>query len=91
MIDKLIAHFKRPASETKSEQPEGYCPNCWGNQEYDSVVRKMYQDKQVDINNHKANYSFIQDFVVENLEGIHLKKGDNGYECPTCKHVSPEK
>ena len=27
----------------------GVCPNCWGQQEYDGVVRKMIQEKQVDV------------------------------------------
>ena len=85
MIEKLISFFKKPASETKDETPEGFCPNCWGKQEYDNVIRELYEDKQIDVNNHTANYAFIQDFVVNKLDGIHLKKGNNSFECPTCK------
>lgn len=47
----------------------------------------MYDDKQIDVNNHDANYAFIQDFVVNRIDGIKLKKGNNGFECPTCKIV----
>jgi len=85
MIKKLISFFKKPASETKGQTPEGLCPNCWGEQEYDNVIRELYKDKQIDVNNHKANHAFIQDFVVTHLKGIHLKKGNNSFECPTCK------
>jgi hypothetical protein len=85
MIETLIAFFKKPAAETKGKSPEGYCPNCWGAQEYDNIIREMYEDKQIDINNHKANYAFIQDFVVNKIDGIRLRKGDNSLECPTCK------
>jgi hypothetical protein len=49
----------------------------------------MYEDKQIDVNNHQAHHAFIQDFVVNMIEGIHLKKGDTGWECPTCHTVYP--
>ena len=88
MIKQLLDFFKRPTEQTKGETPEGLCPNCWGSQEYDNVVREMYRDKQVDVNNHEANYAFIQDFVVNRIDGIKLKKGNNGYQCPTCKMTS---
>lgn len=88
-INSLIEYFKRP-SKSNQKAPEGYCPNCWGEQEYDTLIRKLYVDKQVDVNNHKANYSFIKDFVVTQLDGIHLKRGDNGYQCPTCHVTYPE-
>ena len=85
MINTLINFFKKPKEETQNEVPEGLCPNCWGEQEYDSKIRKLYKDKQINVNNHEANYAFIQDFMVTHLNGIHLKKGNNGMECPTCK------
>jgi len=74
MIEKLIAFFRRPASETKNEIPEGVCPNCWGSQEYDSIIRELYQDNQIDVNNGQANLNFIQNVVVNKIEGIKLKK-----------------
>ena len=74
MIKKLINFFTQPTEITKGKTPEGICPNCWGEQEYDSMIREMYVDMQIDINNHKANYSFIQDFVVTNLKRIIIKK-----------------
>jgi len=85
MINTVINFFKRPQAETQNEVPEGLCPNCWGEQEYDKQIRELYKDKQIDINHHEANYAFIQDFMVTHLNGIHLIKGNNGMECPTCK------
>jgi hypothetical protein len=85
MIKILIKFFKKPKEETQNEVPEGLCPNCWGEQEYNNRFRELYEDKQIDVNNHEANYAFIQDFMVTHLNGIHLKKGHNGMECPTCK------
>ncbi len=91
MVEKLISFFKKPAKETKGKAPEGVCPNCWGEQEYDNVIRDMYIDKQIDVNNHDSNYAFIQDFVVNRINGIKLVKGNNSSECPTCRTVYPKK
>lgn len=85
MIEKLIAFFKRPASETKKETPDGVCPNCWGSQEFDNVIRELYEDKQIDVNNGQANHNFIQNVVVNKIEGIKLQKGNSGLVCPSCK------
>ena len=85
MIDKLISFFKKSDSETKDQVPDEMCPNCWGEQQYDGQIREMYKDKQIDVNNNEANYAFIQKFVVKHIDGIHLKKGNNSLECPTCK------
>jgi hypothetical protein len=90
MIEDLINFFKKTKEETKGKVPRGFCPNCWGEQEYDNMIRELYEDKQIDVNNHAANYAFIQDFVVTHVKGIHLIKGDNGWECPTCKTVFQE-
>lgn len=81
-VEKLLTFFKRPATETKNQVPEGYCPNCWGHQEWEGEIRKMYEDKQIDVNNHEANYAFIQKFVVEQLDGIKLKGAI--HKCPNC-------
>lgn len=89
MIEKLTNFFKKPALVTKGKTPEGYCPNCWGEQDYDGVIREMYKDKQIDVNNHSANYAFIQEFVINEIEGIQLKKENNSFECPTCKMKYP--
>jgi len=85
MIDKLVRFFKQSPEETKNKVPEGVCPNCWGEQEYDQLFRTMYRDKQIDVNNHEKNYAFIQDFVVNRLNGIQLIKENNSLQCPTCK------
>ena len=89
MIETLINFFKKPATETKDQTPEGMCPNCWGSQEFDGIIREMYEDKQIDVNNHKANHAFIQDFVVNRINGIQLKKGNNSMECPSCRVKFP--
>ena len=65
--------FGNNAKKEIEELSKGYCPNCWGDQEYDNVIREKYKDIQIDVNNHKANYAFVQDFIVTHLNGIKLK------------------
>jgi hypothetical protein len=90
MIENLINYFKKSTQETKGETPKGLCPNCWGEQEYDKQIRDLYVDKQIDINNHEENHAFIQEFVVNRISGIQLKKGNNSFHCPRCKRVFKE-
>lgn len=85
MIETLISFFKKSKEETAGQTPEGLCPDCWGHQEYDNKIREMFYDKQIDVNNHAESHSFIKKFVVQHIDGITLRKGENGYECPTCK------
>jgi hypothetical protein len=85
MIENLIKFFKKTKEETTGKAPEGVCPNCWGAQEYDNKVRELYRDKQIDVNNHEANYAFIQDFVVNNINGIKLIRDGERSLCPSCR------
>ena len=81
--------FSKKIKDEFSEVPEGVCPNCWGDQEYDNIVREKYKDSQIAVNNRdpKATYAFIQEFVVTNLNGIHLKSTVDGNQCPACRVV----
>ncbi len=72
-------------NQPKIEKPDTVCPNCWGHQKYDNIIREKLKDAQIDVNNKNAKYAFIQDFVVTNLKGITLKNSVHGQECPTCK------
>ena len=84
LVEALMTFFQKGPSQTRGTAPEGLCPNCWGSQEYDGQIRELYRDRQIEVNNHEANYAFIQDFVVTHVDGIRLKKGAGSLECPTC-------
>lgn len=85
LIENLVDFFKKPEKETEDATPQGLCPVCWGYQEYDKKIRKLYKDKQVDVINHKASFMLIQNFVVQNIDGIKIKEGAV-LACPTCNH-----
>jgi len=79
--------FKKKINDEFSETPEGICPNCWGYQEYGNLIRKEYKDAQISVNNKESKYAFIQDYIVTNVTGIHLKSAIEGEKCPTCMVV----
>ncbi|WP_289045461.1 hypothetical protein [uncultured Olleya sp.] len=82
----FIKHlFGKNNQKETTELSQEYCPNCWGDQEYDNLIREKYEDAQIPVNNHKANYAFVQDFIVTHMNGIKLKSTVNGLECPTCR------
>lgn len=80
---KIIEFFKKPKEETKDKTPEGLCAVCWGYQEYDNKIRTIFEDRQIDVNNHSYKYMRIQKLLKEQIEGIKLKEGEI-HECPTC-------
>ena len=80
----LFDFFSKPKEEIQDSTPADYCPNCWGEQEYDHKIRQLHQDKQIEVNNHEANHAFIQDFVVNKINGIRLIRTIDKMECPTC-------
>lgn len=86
LIENIVQFLRKPKTETEGKAPEGTCPVCWGYQEYDSKLRKVFKDKQIDVNNHKDSYMKVQKFMVKYVDGIRLKQGEIT-ECPTCnKH-----
>ena len=87
-IFESIKNFISSGNHLKENAvPEGVCPACWGHQEYGNQVREIVADHQVDVNAGRENYNFIKKFVVEHVEGIHLKNGLKGHECPRCHKV----
>ncbi len=88
LLEKLFGQKKFSKIFTNDELYDaGLCPNCWGQQEYDNQFRDLLKDKQVDVNNHNSRHAFIQEFVVKNVEGIHLKRGEHSVICARCNTV----
>lgn len=83
LIENIVRFFQKPAKEVENLSPEGTCPVCWGYQQYDAQIRQLFKDKQIDVNNHKDSYMLVKNFMVEHIDGIHLKEGRID-SCPTC-------
>lgn len=89
-FEYLLDYFNKPKEETENLAPEGVCPACWGHQEYDHKIRKLFEDKQIDVNNNKIKYTFIREFVKEHVDGIRLVKGEVE-TCPACGYKQGKK
>ena len=85
VVQNLIDFFKKPKHETEGKTPEGLCPVCWGYDEYDHKIREHFEDKQVDVNNHKDSYMLMQKFVKKHVDGIRLKESEVR-NCSKCGH-----
>lgn len=84
IIDNITNYFKDENKDKEASSPEGTCPICWGQQNYDGKIREIFEDRQIDVNNHKDSYMVIQDFVKQNIDGVKLKEGKTK-DCPTCQ------
>lgn len=90
IIDHIIHYFKNQHDKKEESSPSGTCPICWGYQQYDGKIRKLLEDRQIDINNHKASYTLIQNFLKHEIDGVKLKEGILT-DCPTCSSVTSGK
>lgn len=75
LYDNIICYFQTHPIGPGIGAPAGACPVCWGYQGYDLKIRTLLKDKQIDVNNHRAAYSFIRAFMIRNMDGITLKPG----------------
>jgi len=84
LIDTLTNFFFHSREQTKDQTPQGICSLCWGYESYDGKIREFFEDKQIDINNHKKRYMIIQDFLANHIDGPKLKRAHTK-ECNECK------
>lgn len=86
LIENIVQFLQKPKEETEGKSPTGTCPVCWGYQQYDTKIRELFKDKQIDVNNHRGSYMRIQKFMKTYIDGVRLKQGEVK-DCPTCgKH-----
>jgi len=83
LLEAITAFLK--GEKKKIEVPDGYCPNCWGRQEYEGEFLKAIHHENIDLNNVNAKKGWIQAYAAERLEGIKLAPKGKILECQTCK------
>ncbi|MFT5184571.1 MAG: hypothetical protein ACI84C_001703 [Flavobacteriales bacterium] len=64
--------------------PEGFCPNCWGRQEYEGEFFKAMKTEHIDTNNIDEKKGWIQGYAEKHLTGIQLKDKNGKPECSVC-------
>ncbi|MEM7106530.1 MAG: hypothetical protein AAF502_25625 [Bacteroidota bacterium] len=83
VIEALISYFRR--TKANNEVPEGFCPNCWGKQEYEGKFLEALNNEKIDLNNIDNKKGWIQAYATRNFEGIKIDQSNDLFECPTCK------
>ena len=88
IIDSIVNYFRE--KKAKVDVPEGYCPNCWGYQEYEGKLRDTLHNEHIDLNNLKEKRGWIQEHVIKNFDGIKLEESEDLFTCPNCKLTYPK-
>ena len=68
----------------KIEAISGYCPNCWGRQEYQNQIRSVARKEKVDLNNLDQKLGWIQAYAAKNLNPIKLVDANGKIICKSC-------
>ena len=83
ILKQLIAYFKE--NKTTTEAPEGFCPNCWGREEYGGKFYKAVRKEKIDLNNVEKATGWINAYSAKHLEGIKFQTEDKNQICPSCR------
>lgn len=73
ILDSIKTFLNKKESNQTVEAPEGFCPNCWGRQEYGGQFYEAMKNEGISISNIDQKQGWIQDYVNKNLNGIVLK------------------
>lgn len=82
IIEFIKKFFNNSTDDTTA--PEGYCPNCWGRQEYGGQFREAINNEKIDLNNIDQKRGWIDAYAKKNFQGIKLRENDGSTYCPTC-------
>lgn len=85
LIKALLNHLKKDSKEGVSEVPEGFCPNCWGRQEYSGQFYEAAKNYDADVDTKDPHVGWVQEYANKHLTGIALKHENEEVACPTCK------
>ncbi len=83
ITDRIKEYLSK--DDYKSKSPEGFCPNCWGRQEYSGEFFKALKSQNVDTG--KIEKGWINDYAEKHLLGIQLKEENGNQACPLCRKV----
>jgi len=82
---KSLLNFIKGSPKDLPEAPEGYCPNCWGRQEYGGKFLEVVKNNNIDINSENANLGWVQEYADKHLSSIALVEEDGKMVCKKCK------
>lgn len=85
ILDALLSFLKKNPTSNQGGNPEGFCPNCWGKQEYGGQFYEAVKNHKTDVNSKNPNVGWVQDYADKHLSDIQLQKDTEGYICQKCK------
>lgn len=81
----FLSYFKKNKTFSSEPAPEGYCPNCWGRQEYGGAFYKAVRNYSHDVNAQDPQDGWVIDYAKNHLQGIQLTPEDDHAVCQNCK------
>jgi len=84
-VFQSISNYLKKKEQGVNETLEGFCPNCWGRQEYEGQFFDALENENVDANNINDKKGWILDYAEKNLSGIQLKHENEQLICSKCK------
>lgn len=87
LVKSLIAFLTPKDNKETAVTPAGFCPNCWGREEYGGQFFNRLKQENLDVNSKKSSVGWINAYANKHLMGIALKRKGNGNEliCENCK------
>lgn len=67
------------------EVPDGFCPNCWGSQEYEGKFYEAVKNEGMDIDQVDEHKGWVLDYAEKHLSDIQLKSSGKNAVCQKCK------
>ena len=81
----LFSFLKNKKNSEKVETPDGFCPNCWGRQEFAGKFYDAVKNHGLDVNSKNPEVGWITDYAEKHLKGIRLIDQDDKTVCQYCK------
>lgn len=85
VIQSLVSLLTGKQKPAPNEIPDGYCPNCWGRNEYGGQFYEAVKNDKVDANSNSAVVGWVQDYANKHLTDIELQKDGDNLVCSKCK------
>ncbi len=87
LIISLIDYLRKKPIHAQESTPKGFCPNCWGKQEYGGHFYQTAKNYNADINSTNPKIGWVQDYANKYLLNIQLQKKDGQLACKKCKLI----
>jgi len=81
-VKNILSLLRKDPNVNKPQSSEGFCPNCWGRQEYGGNFYKAL--KTENIKDLMSKKGWITSYVERNLKGIHVQNKENKQVCNVC-------